>query len=314
MLPLALVFLLAPEEPREVAPVEFLTSPEALELRIDSAQRRVLVGEPLRLSVTWIQKRAGYVDWADEDFANQSLALAVHDGKTLRLYRESPHVTSIEGRYVSPSPAGTTMRSDLTFFSGRDYVGPGPDRSQWNQFGVRTEEDTSVFPAKGKYRLWAVLLKETGEPTQVRSNELAFTVDEPSVAEQKVLSVLREAPERFRGMDHSRDDSLTSVIARNPQSPYLRWARLKRLRQDLRRTGQGSNPAERRAERQAFLRSKAQETMSDNWGPFEDLALDIADELATAADDAPLKQQIRKRLLSRFPDSPAARRVREEAQ
>jgi hypothetical protein len=315
MLILALALQLASDGPRHIEPSELLTTPEAVELRIASPQRKVLVGEPLRLHGTWIQKQAGYVSWESEDFTAQSLALAVDDGKTLRIYREAPHEAEPGPRILASTPAGTTAAFDYVFLTGRDYVGPGPDKSSgWNPGFRALEGDTCVFPAKGRYRVWAVLLSEAGQPTEVRSNTLAFTVSAPSSEELKVLNVLRAAPRRFRGEDDGPEYPLARLLRERPHSPYLQWARLKWLERDLERPGRGADRSARRLERRAFLRSKAQEAMSDGWGPFEDLALAVASELAAAADDTRLAQEVRSRLLSRFPDSPAARRLQTEAQ
>lgn len=314
MLFLALALQLVSDGPTLVEPSDFLATPEAIELRIACPQRKVLVGEPLRVQGTWRQKQPGYTNWESEDFTWQTLALAVDDGKTLRFYREAAHKRDSGGHIVATTPAGTTVAVDYVFLTGRDYVGPGSDKSGgWNPGYRALEDDTCVFPTKGNYRVWAVLTAVDGQPTEVRSNTLTFTVTTPSSEERKILTVLRAAPGRFRSEDFGPEYLLARLLKERPHSPYLRWARLKRLQQDLRRPGRGDNPAARRVERQTVLRSKAQEAMDDGWGSFEDLALGVAHELAAAAGDPHLAQQIRRRLLSRFPDSAAARRLEEQA-
>ncbi len=75
-----------------------VASPLGLTLEINSPQAAVLVGEPVKIVVTWRATRTLSEEIFPEnrDFTNQSLVFLVSDGRTQRPYREC--VRSIEER------------------------------------------------------------------------------------------------------------------------------------------------------------------------------------------------------------------------
>jgi hypothetical protein len=286
-------------------------SPLALTLEIRSPQTAVLVGEPVKLIVTW--RATGTLNERifpeNKQFTSQSLVFLVSDGRTQRAYREC--VRSIEERIdpVVMLKKGEEIIQNLVLLRG-DCVSDG---------GVQS---ALVFDAKGKYRLRAVYSK--GQH-RVESNELSFSVTDPNEEEQEVLEAVKHDRTMLDvGSDREAQAKAKALIAKHPKSRYLRWARLQQLQTkanavhnqydpDTRESMLALDKAAIRGFRTGKYADLAEGILADpDWGAFEEEALVLADTLAQASGDVALQQTVRKELFAKYPHSPAVKRIKAE--
>jgi hypothetical protein len=286
-------------------------SPLALTLEIRSPQTAVLVGEPVKLIVTW--RATGTLNERifpeNNQFTSQSLVFLVSDGRTQRPYREC--VRSIEERIdpVVMLKKGEEIVQSLVLLRG-GCVSDGGGLS------------ALVFDAKGKYRLRAVYSK--GQH-RVESNELSFSVTDPDEEEREVLEAVKHDRTMLDvGSGQEVQAKAKALIAKHPKSRYLRWARLQQLETKANAVHNQYDPdtgesmlhldkAALRGFRTGKYRDLAEDILADpDWGPFEEEALILADTLAQASGDVALQQKARKELFEKHPHSPAVKRIKAE--
>lgn len=281
--------------------------PAGITLDIRSPQRSVLVGEPVKLVVTWRATKAGTerIFPENEDFTNWSLHFLVSDGATERRYREMPR--SLDDRIepiVKLSAGGEAVRTLVL------------------AQGLPSEGSPLLFEVKGQYKLRAVYAKFKH---WVESNTLSFTVTEPEAEDRKVLEAARADPALLRlGGDAQSQARTKALIANHPGSPYLRWAKLRVLDEEGMAFHNGYDPStgeslwhldkvtlrERRLQGYRELGERILEEA--DWGAFEEDALALAHRYGQASGDVALTQKARDQLLKKYPRSAVVKRIKED--
>src|SRR5574340_1045075 len=148
--------------------------PPQLSLEVSSPQTRVLVGEPVKLTLTWRASVSLRLDPIDQKNTGR-LEVITNDGTTERVYRE--HARRLfEDQFPLPKRGERgPILTKIVLIDG-DY-------------GLGASE--FLFPQPGAYTLAAAGV-EAGK-TIARSNSLSFTVEEPRGED---LQVCREASRR----------------------------------------------------------------------------------------------------------------------
>jgi hypothetical protein len=284
-----------------------------LHISIASPQTRVLLGEPLKVAVTWtVTRQALSVNVEDEMFSRQSLRLEVDGPGGHYGYREIGK--DLAERISVPirlSPGSPVVRT-LVFYDG-EYT---QDRRR-----------ELLFPSPGVYALRAAYV---GGSKPVVSNTISVTAQAPEnpsdrevfaliVRDRQVLMMAGHASPNAPGYS---DNPYRLTLEQHSTSPYLRCARLQRLGEHLRPLSEVYDARTRepvysaaRGDRREFqakhYRELAQESLGDDtWGPFEEEALHMAYLFAQRAGAAELKAEARERLFTRHPGSPSAEEVR----
>lgn len=283
-------------------------SPLGLALEIGSPQAAVLVGEPVKLIVTWraTQTLNQRIFPENNQFTNQSLVFLVSDGRTQRRYRECARAIEERIEPVVMLKKGEEVVRNLVLVRGgcvsRGLV-PG----------------AVAFDAAGKYRLRAVY--STGQH-RVESNELSFAVTDPDGEEREVLEAVRQDLSILDvGSSREVQAKAKALIARHPKSRYLRWARLQQLEAKASAVHNQYDPesgesmlhldkAAIRGFRTGKYRDLAEGILEESsWGAFEEEALVLAHRLAQASGNVALQQKAREELFRKHPHSPAVKRI-----
>jgi hypothetical protein len=278
-------------------------------LQIEVPRREILVGEPLKVVMRW---RAGSerVDVAPENasFSAQVLRFIVRDRQGERFYKEAsrdegmvvtralvPHqevsrsLVLLRGSYQPLSSEAPTY--DLLFpqageyLLSAEYYGPGSGGARYGSGGIRSNEVRVVVES----------------PKGVDADILAFSLENRLVLDA-------------RGSARQQEQTATAIAA-HPESPYLRWARLRSLHFKgaagaggdnpvALLTMRASDPAAHRLHVNSFYRELAREVLGfNNWGVFEEDALYQAYAFAHAGQDEELARQVRERLFQSHPRS-----------
>lgn len=283
-----------------------------LSLTINSQQKEVLVGEPVKISVTWeghaIVKNVAV---EEPDFLFQSLALAVEEGKERSIYRESARGMPEMILLRRTLKAGERKVVDLVFLHGLLLT---PDQMH--------SRSAFLFPKAGEYVVRAVYL-DAGVPTDVVSNPLRFRVVEPHGSDRVVWGQIQREPNLLKlyGSADTRSHP-RRLLDQYPSSPYLRFTWLEDFASRGRALGSQQDPdtgesfwdlgreGRREFARQYYRRMLEELLAIPDWGPFEPEALAIAFQYALAAGDKESSERFRKELITKYPDSAMGRRYR----
>jgi hypothetical protein len=292
-----------------------------LTLSIDSPQKRLYVGEPWKLVVTWTAGPMRIADLEPEnaDFERGSLVFHVDDGSGERPYAEGDKSGVISETIwgAQPLPAGQKLMRNLVLQGG------------WYAYGTPERYQGALFPRAGRYtvraqhRSWALVGPGKGRSAPVFSKRITVEVNDPPEEEQHVLKWMsggrRNAWVAMAGMGNPEVEELDRLIAENPRSRYLLWPRLQRIRirstvppvdtigrersEELRR----SDPrALRRLIGDHFAGLQREATSFDGWGIFQEDALAFALTLAPQVGDEAAEARLRAEVRDRFPRSATA--------
>lgn len=281
-----------------------------LQLKIDSPQRELLVGEPLKLTVRWTAAaRLGGVAVETTDFEYQSLRFVVDDGAGPRTYREFPHDSGDRLLVLHAMAAGEKRALNHALVRG-GY-----------ESGARTVPGF-LFPARGRYSLKAVYVGDRSG-VKIESNTLVFSVDVPgTVDDNAVWAQVQVTPDiRWLGGNAEEQAAGRRLITLHPRSAYLRLARLRLLERRANDLQNRFDPDTRepvfhlkgsalehfRSER---LRTMAVDILAADWGQFEEEALAFALRCAEVGGDAARASEARRRLFERYPRSVTVQAIR----
>ncbi len=294
-----------------VAAALLATDLSGLSLTTSSAQKEVLVGEPLKITVRWKAATAvGDVAVETPDFDFQSILLSVDDGSGALLYREYRHALREMLLVVPKLKANDEELVDLVFHRGGYVDRPGSQAT-----------DSFLFSRAGEYSVTALYLHD-GVP-KVASNRLRFKITEPGGSNHSVLEQVRLDPTLLTAAGGPESDALLkSLLEKHPESPYLRLAKLERFKQRQNALDNEYDPDTRQSifglgkqgmglfQRQ-YYRRMADEILSDReWGPFEDEALALASLYAYGAGDREMSERVKKDLFQRYPQSATVKRLK----
>jgi hypothetical protein len=285
-----------------------------LTLEVTSPQRALLVGEPLKLTLSWkASPSVSGVAVEDPDFLFGSVLLSVDHGAGARLYREHPHQL-LEKALVRRTVGPAEEVVNVVFSSGGYLDRPG---------GV--VRDGLLFARPGVYSVTALYVHDGARPSGVASNTLRFRVLEPRAADREVLRELESVPGGAGPASAAlRQARARELLERYPDSPYLRLARLERYREQDDALHNERDPLSGEsihhlgregmaALRRQHYRRLAEEILAWNdWGPFEEEALALASLYALGAGEMPLRDRARQMLLDRHPGSASARQIQAE--
>jgi len=281
-----------------------------LSLQVDAPDTAVLVGEPVKIVMTW---QAGsrpvkgvYVE--DEDFLSQSLAFVVDDGTTRRTYREFPRgLAEYTAVPIDLRPREAVSRNLVLARGGY----PADSKSR--------PVPGLLFGAKGRYSIKVAYV--AGGQWQ-ESNSVSFTVTEPTGADREILALLLQDPLVIEGAGPAKTQArLREIVEKNPSSHYLRWPRIKLLERRAIAVHNRMDPDT--GERLSSLdpdglarmaarhyNEIAQQCLEGQWGSFEEEALALAIRYARAAGDEGMAEKAKEELLRKHPDSATARQIR----
>jgi hypothetical protein len=242
------------------------------------------------------------------------LRFRVRDGSVERIYKEASRE---EGMVITRElRAGQEVSINLVLLRG-SYV---PLASEALTYDL-------LFPRAGEYLLSAEYYGPGSGAARdgsggIRSNEVRVVVDSPEGVDAGILAFSLENRLVLDARGSARQQEQTAIaIATHPESPYLRWPRLRSLHFRGAAGAGGdnplallsmreSNPAAYRLHVQSFYRDLAREVLAFNdWGVFEEDALYQAYDFARAGEDEELARQVRERLLQSYPASSYAEAV-----
>jgi hypothetical protein len=286
--------------------------PGHLVLEASSPQKTVVLGEPLKLVVRWRALDGPVSALIDDDFTHgQHVGFRIEDSAGSRTYGE-------ERRGHSEMEVVTSVAPD------RDHVS-----NLVLAYGLDNEEGQRfVVPCKhvGPCSIRVIYVEHNREIAT--SNSVPFDVRTPTGEDQVVLAAIKKAIGILQCGYPGGPAKAKALLARFPHSPHLRWAAISCLQNDCDifygshqdpETGDmlGKLPEpERTARTQAVVRNLRDKIVGlGDLGPFEVERLDLAVTLATLAsggDADDLTRTLKAELLSRFPDSEAATRIRKE--
>jgi hypothetical protein len=279
-------------------------------LAITAPQTDMLVGEPVKLTVTW---KAGarsvkHVYVEDPEFLAQSLTFVVDDGVSKKTYRELPKGMAEHVSATIDLKAGESVSRNLVLVRG-SYALDAEGRP------LRA----MLFPVKGPYTVQAVYSKAG---RQAISNAVNFKVSEPTVAEHDVFEAIRtdagliEATGPAAVQAHTR-----RLLEKHPTSRYLRWTRIKLLEQraaalENRLDPDTGDPVNLDKEGRARFKAQRYREMAgqlfhdSTWGPFDEEALALVMKYALAAGDEGMAESAKEELFRKHPNSATAREIR----
>ncbi len=271
------------------------------------AEQRVLVGEPIGITLIWKAQRPADVFVGSRDGATRFLRFTVDDGSGPRPYHEK-------------NLLGTTERVD-----GPTRLEPGQEVFDgigllFGRYGDDPQAPgTFIFPRAGQYTLR--ISYSDGEIGPIDANPIRVSVKEPTGDDAEVLTLLGRDPfEIAYGGPRAR-----SLLASHPRSPYLRNARMDTFNE---REGRLANHRDPRTDQElwhlsqsewdAFVRNELGSMASElinggDWGPLEEARLGRAAEYATRAGDSVTAGRVEAELLERFPRSFTASRIRQRS-
>jgi hypothetical protein len=208
---------------------------------------------------------------------------------------------------------GEAAVTNLILVQGR-YEGESP--RGWGGF---------LFRAPGTYSV-TVVYTDPYTDQSATSNALRFTVTEPSVEDHEILEAAKARPMMLLGLGGRESQAKAKeLIEKHPQSPYLRYPRLRVLRSHLYYPYRDLAPASlerlRRYDREGLDRYRAeqQQKIADavsaetGWGPFEEEALALAIEAAWQTGGKDKADQAGAELFRKYPESATAWEMRERA-
>jgi hypothetical protein len=285
----------------------------ALSLALNSPKREVLVGEPVKLVLQLkARKRTDRVDLDGDDIPFSLLSVVVDNGGSTRTYVEYNRTIEERVRVYQTLEAGDERAMNLVLFCGGYRDSPGSAAKN----GV-------VFPAPGRY---SIKVRYSSERHHAESNSLWFVVGAPPAEDRQILEAARHEPCVLGASgDREAQAKARELVDKYPNSPYLRWAKLRQLEQtshnadsnlernlgrevllNLHRYDRAGLAAHRRGEFERITKELLDPSVE--WFPFEEEALAVGMLAALAADRRETAADARTRLLEEYPDSPTARR------
>lgn len=280
-----------------------LASPdETVSLKISSAQRAVLVGEPVKLVVTASEAQGVRGVSADE------LQFRVTCGAKARLYIENPMVLragTVSSRENKRPPVANVVLAVGTYQTERGDV------------------PSLLFPERGRCDVQAVWVKAGAQ--RCASNTLTFNVEEPAGDDISVLEFIREHPAALKAMGDAEVQAKTRLLVQSHRpSRYVRWARVRLMESAATSLVNGLDPetGERldvatgtdaaSAVQRRYVTLANALADSEDWAPFEEEALALAHRYGSLGGAEGIARQARERLLKEFPASLAAWRIKRD--
>jgi hypothetical protein len=271
-------------------------------LSLETPQRDVLPSEPVKLILKWQAREEacvaplgtpGFVQitvWRDGD-------------NSMGVYRE--YSTAI---VMSGAPNTTTVAKGSPMIVSMYLVCGG--------YGLGEQHRPSfVFPTPGKYSL--AIRGVQADKVAFESNRLSFDVREPESKDKEVFTIIARSPRLL--LDAGPDAE--KLLDLYPESPYLRYAkvaRLRRWRNDLinridphtgTSVGYGKGTEHWAAEQGRAL---ADALLADgDWGAFEEERLFGAASFKQTSGDSSGARHLRKVIRERFPGSESAQAATE---
>lgn len=280
----------------------------ALSLQIDTTQRHVLVGEPLKLRATWRALESLSVAIEDADFSFKSVVLEVRRGTERVFYHENSHRTQPDMLVRRTLAAGEQVSVDLVFVKG------------WRENGRGETADHShaLLPTAGEYTLRALYVGD-GPARIVSSNVVRVVADWPTGSEGRVWQAVVRDPNVAIGQGSIETQQVTKrLLDEYPQSRYLRLAWLEHFDVAVDALGSRLDPDTGQSFRHlgelagtAFVKNYYARMLGEivsvsDWGPFEPEALAHAAKFALQAGDVDRSQKIEEELLRKYPNTTLA--------
>lgn len=283
-----------------------------LVLDLSAPKREVLVGEPVKLVLRLKATRdvAG-VPLDGDALPVHFVRFLVDDGGHVSTYLE--YQRQIEERVLVAANlrAGDQRFMNFVLFNG-GHVGPGgPPTSGF------------LFPTPGRFSVRVIY---AGQRETVQSNAVRFDVKAPSGEDLAILEAVRREPRILEGNgDAAAQLKAKELVDRFPQSPYLRWAKLRLLQEKANSPDRDLDPEtvehlrafdaaglERR--RVAEYERMTEELLSKgtDWRPFEEEALAVGILAAQGAGNQQKAQEAKSALYARYPSSATAKRLKAE--
>lgn len=218
-------------------------------------------------------------------FNSGVLRFSIESDGGKRSYQETPRSPSPDMVVGNPAPAGFREEQLFVLMRGSFVGETGP-----GAVGV-------PFPVPGQYRLRAIH-DDQHNNLHAESNWISIRVVAPEGPDAQFLGELQ------------RGAHAAGVWRRYPDSPYAHVPRLMALRAAMDAINAGKDPetGERmgsgeaiRSWQQAEWKRLAVETISRQWGQFEQDALRLALSCAGRARDEGLSEAVKRRLNEEFP-------------
>ncbi len=285
-----------------------LAASASLTLHLGPEQNEILVGEPLRLTVTWRVARplrlppqvgdvvvggasCNYVDiWVDGPGGR-------------RQYVEVPAMQVDEVVVTTPARAGSELTSELLLFYGYSVDAP--------------KTPGFLFSTPGTYTL---MVRYPSDKDPAESNAITVRVKEPEGAERVVFDAVKSDPFGVK----LGSPAMQALLKKYPGSRYLRRVKIAHYghRESLVRAGGDPateqilvnlSDAERTALMPQFFQQMAAELKEEgDWGVWEDVRLGLMASYGRSAGDTEGAETIEKEILARFPQSPVAHQIRSD--
>ncbi len=289
------------------APLLLLVASASLTLHLGPEQNEILVGEPLRLTVTWRVARtlqlpaevgAGTISWSC-DYVD----IWVDGPGGRRQYVEIPPLLADEVVVTSPAPAGSELTSGLLLLHGYSVDAP--------------KNPGFLFSTPGTYTL---MVRYADDKDPAESNTITVRVKEPEGAERVVFDAVKGDPFAMK----LGGPMIRALLREHPNSRYLRRAKIGEYghRESLLRERHDPDTDQplvnlTDAEHMALLARYQQRLVGElkeegDWGPWEDVRLGLMRGFARRAGDIEVAEAIEKEILARFPKSESAQLIRQD--
>jgi hypothetical protein len=295
-----------------------LLAGQPLTLQIDSPQKKLLVGEPWKLVVTWTG------DLGPREAVQtgiEALRLYVDDGSGEKVYREDRYRRPGDPIMDYPTPtyrlrSGELFRENFVFVTGRHY--------STGASSLKLPVDPLLFPRAGRYVVRAMQERWAAPP--MWSKKLSIAVNDPKGPDREVRDRVRGHERVLVDEDTPESEAaLDDLLASHPHSPYLVWSRLRRMREsaeanhpELRRLlDEARRPSDHHAFNRVledFRHRLAEEVLAfKHWSVYEEDAWAFALTQADETEDAALEARIRADILRKYPHSAAANAIARQA-
>jgi hypothetical protein len=271
------------------------------------AQQKVLVGEPIGVTLVWRAQEPVEVFLGSQYGDYVYFKFTVDDGSGPKRFREKNLLGRAE--YVQgPTP----LQPGKEVFDGVSLL--------FGQYGDDPQAPgTFIFPRAGRYTLR--ISYSDGETGPIEANPVSVTVEEPTGDDAEVFRLLAGDPfEIAYGGPRAR-----SLLANHPRSPYLWNARMDTFNERDNRLANHRDPrtdeelwhlsqSEWDARARGELRAMADELVSsDDFGPLEEARLARAADYYRRSGDTQAAERREIEILERFPRSFSAQRIRERS-
>jgi hypothetical protein len=277
-----------------------LVASGGLTLHLAPERAEILLGEPLRLTLTWRATRPIQLpgEVAAGGWSYDYVQIWVDGPGGRRKYREIPPLVDERVTTAAPLASGDELLSELLLLFGlHDAHG----------------EDL-LFGSPGTY---TVMVSYVDEQAVTDSNTIRVHVRQPEGPEKQVFEALKgDALEVKLGIGKAQ-----RLIERHPESRYLRLARIARYREMEsrlidRKYPDTGKPSTISSEQWLVFATETYRRMahdleeSKDWGPFEDLRLAMVADYARRGGDIEGAERAKQELLARFGSSRVAQQIR----